>query len=285
MDNSIMKLTVTTDDKIGKNSKTFVLNFPFKEKLPNALFDIGLVTDVDGYKNLEVLVVKQEGFMGKPLCGTKLDYNHLSELDEIANELTNHSEHEQFCIEAYMRFYGNRGFWRTMESFDDITVFKCDDEDSLRSYLYQALDKRYHLKDNASFWLGKYIDWNKVLENFLKDGLGMIYKDHYVFLQPWCMDPDFDPQPRRLAQTLEDWVDGGNYPASLCENLLRALPDISFSTLLEMLNNGEPLAPAFLDNDVRHEVFYALACAVGTDIPNKLIEGYEKIWVKPVNNN
>lgn len=285
MDNSIMKLTVTTDDKIGKNSKTFVLNFPFKEKLPNALFDIGLVTDVDGYKNLEVLVVKQEGFEGKLLVGKKLTYQDLSVWDENVNELTHWDDNERFRIEAYLRFYGNECFWTATEHCNDISIIKCDDKNGLREYLKQTFASLYDIKTDWQFQINNYLNWDKILATFLEDGLGMIYKDHYVFLQPWCLDSDFDPQPRRLARTLRDWIKEGEYPMSLNKSLLGALPDIRFSTLLEMLNNGEPLAPVFLDNDIRYEIFYALACAVGTDTPSELMNGYEKIWVKPVNNN
>lgn len=267
-----MQLVVTTDTVLTPTSRRTVLNFPCTN-LTNILFDLRLVTEVDGYRNLKVFVLEQNGFEGTNLVRQYLNFSDLEDWNELADQY--HNSDVCFTAESYMKFMGMHVSDFLCEAhLPDIEVIPQNDEHQLHYYLSTYLEDFLSTKIRCAF---RFINWDEVLKSVMASGYGILYKNHYVFLKTKCFG-SVNPLPHRLNEAIREF---------LCDNpcasndIICSMPYMTFAELLHQLENREPLVPAFLDNGLRTQVFKKLADLVGTHSTSYLVELYEKIWVKP----
>ena len=275
-----MTLTVTTDKKLTPNSKTVELTLPVVGSFTDKLFDIGLVTEVDGYRNLKVLVVKQEGFEGRQLVGERLELPDLTDWNELAKKLFCCEEHKIFAYEAYMRFMGSMAHQINdgEDYLDDIIIIPKNDEPQMRKFLTNALEEYYQIYTRGE---DVFFNWDIILNDYISNGWGMLYKDNYIMLNAFQIG-EVSPLPERLKVSISVALARSFPMDDGRKELLKSLQNYKLKDLLRQLTNGTPLPPAFLDNELREKAFKELGERMSIYDLDALAEGYERIWVKPV---
>ncbi|MBR5172814.1 MAG: hypothetical protein IKW14_05400 [Phascolarctobacterium sp.] len=280
--NPFMTLTVTTDEKLSPTSKVVELNFPMQNYLSLELFEAGLVSEVNGYMDLKLLVVKQSGFAGVDWVGQKITFETLVDLNAFANSTYRDSNEIIFAMEAYVRFMGCDllDAYRDGELHrvsDVIQIIPKADRLKVKNFLIGVLESYYQI---CTRYRHQFFNWDAILQDYINCGYGMLYKDNYILFNPEQIGKR-TPLARRLNAYVKDYyeenIDSGEV---VCE-ILGPIHDYKFKDLLHQLNNCEPLPPAFLDNNFRTAIFKKLARVIREYDSPELVEEYERIWVKP----